>query len=118
MPPVEDARKHRRLRESLSHRLDYRCSKPFAVDAVDDEVRFLRACTPQQTDQTAVAIIYLHAEAGGALDLFGVRIDDGHRCALRHDHLPDRLADPAIADPDRPPGSRNFLPAEPVPDPP
>src|SRR3546814_3694635 len=48
MPPVEDARKHRRLRESLSHRLDYRCSKPFAVDAVDEEVRFLRACTPQQ----------------------------------------------------------------------
>src|SRR3546814_17900086 len=54
MPPVEDARKHRRLRESLSHRLDYRCSKPFAVDAVDDEVRFLRACTPQQIDPTAV----------------------------------------------------------------
>src|SRR3546814_9657219 len=42
MPPVEDAPKPRRLRESLSHRLDYRCSKPFAVDAVDDEVRFLR----------------------------------------------------------------------------
>src|SRR3546814_10416789 len=63
MPPVEDARKHRRLRESLSHRLDYRCSKPFAVDAVDAEVRFLRACTPQQIDPTAVAIIYLHARS-------------------------------------------------------
>src|SRR3546814_16204906 len=58
LPPVEDARKHPPLRVNSSHSLDYRCSKPYALDTVDNEVRFLLASPPKPIPATATPTTY------------------------------------------------------------